>query len=329
MGKEDLNFRLYRLRFSFVAREPVCFPDGKAGNVVRGAFGEILRKIACVPGCPGPQQCEVRGECPYARMFEPRAVGKGPSGLADWPRPFVFRAVHLDGRTVERGEGFCFDLNLFDVKHPAVEYLALTFAQLAREGVGPMRGRADLAKVTQLDEGGQETQVFDGPAFGVRRDLPPLTLSLEPPPAPVERLRVRFVTPTELKSGRETAERPDFGVLAARIRDRLSTLRQLYDSGPLPIDFSGFGERAGRVRMTRCELTPVKLTRRSSRTGQRHPIGGFIGDADYEGELGEFVPYLKAARFTGVGRQTVWGKGEVEVTLLCSGKEQVGGRPPI
>jgi hypothetical protein len=38
-----------------------------------------------------------------------------------------------------------------------------------------------------------------------------------------------------------------------------------------------------------------------------------VGEADYEGELGEFLPILRAAEYTGVGRQTVWGKGSIGV----------------
>jgi hypothetical protein len=126
-------------------------------------------------------------------------------------------------------------------------------------------------------------------------------------------LCIRFVTPTELKSGRQLAAVPEFGILAARIRDRISTLRALYGPGPLDMDFREFGERASRIRMIHCDVRSVDIKRRSSRTGQVHPIGGFLGEAAYEGELTEFLPYLKAAKWTGVGRQTVWGKGEIEV----------------
>ena len=41
-----------------------------------------------------------------------------------------------------------------------------------------------------------------------------------------------------------------------------------------------------------------------------------VGVAEYEGELGEFVPFLEAAQWTGVGRQTVWGKGAIRVAVL-------------
>ena len=287
-----LLFRLHALRFSFVARERISFPTGKSSNILRGAFGVIFRRIACVPQCTSARECEWRASCPYARMFEPSALGSGPSGLADWPRPFVFRATHLDGRTIEAGESFHFDLNLFDVKPDAVAYLALAFAQLAREGLGPGRSRVEL------------TGEYDSTA-------PPLVLDLAAS-EPTTRVRVQFLTPTELKSGQQLAARPEFPILAARIRDRISTLRELYGEGPLDIDFRAFGERAALVRMTRCDIRHTEVERRSSRTGQVHPIGGFVGEAEYEGDLTEFMPYLRAARWTGVGRQTVWGKGEID-----------------
>jgi hypothetical protein len=309
-----LQFRLLAFRFHFVARQAIYFPPGKSGNILRGAFGTIFRRIACVPDCPGARTCERRAACPYARIFEPAATGRGPSGLADRPRPFVFRAAHLDGCTVPPGDSCYFDVHLFDCQDPALGYFVQAFAQLAREGLGPGHGLADLVSVDQLDIHRQPAaQVFDGATFPLRKTLNTIDLDLSPAPQPVSRVVVRFVTPTELKSGEQLAERPEFGLLAARIRDRISTLRALYDDGPLEIDFRAFAGRAARVRMTRCDIRKVDVTRRSSRTGQSHPIGGFIGEAAYEGDLGEFIPYLHAANWTGVGRQTVWGKGEIEV----------------
>lgn len=124
----------------------------------------------------------------------------------------------------------------------------------------------------------------------------------------VERVRVRFITPTELKGD----VIPSFGVLFARIRDRVSTLRERFGGGPLEIDFKAMGDRAWRVRMIREDLRQIEAERFSRSSGQHHPLGGFTGVVEYEGDLAEFVPYLEAARWTGVGRQTVWGKGEIE-----------------
>lgn len=274
-----------------------------AGNVLRGAFGAALREQVCGPDCAGGH----RQGCLYARMFEPRATRGGPSGFADWPRPFVFRVRELDGRTFAAGDRFGFGMHLFEVREPGIASIAETFARLADEGLGPGRGRADFLGVESL---GADGELSDGP----------MELSLEPPAERVERVAVEFLTPFELKSEGRLLERPEFGALAARIRDRVSLLRELYGEGPAAVDFKGFGERAARVRMTRCEIARVETARRSSRTGQTHSIGGFTGEAEYEGELREFVPWLRAAEWTGVGRQTVWGKGEIRVRVWAGSR---------
>ena len=310
-------FQLEPLRFSFTAREPIHFPEGKSANILRGAFGTIFRRIACLPHCTGAMACPNRTACPYARLFEPSANGQGPSGLADWPRPFVFRAIHLDGQTFAPGQRFHFDLHLFDLSSPVIAYFVLTFAQLARDGLGPGRSKVDLITVSKLNEQGQPcTLIYEDGLIKPQNDPLPLTLNLTPTGAHISHLRVKFMTPTELKSGQQIAARPEFAILATRARDRISNLRELYGAGPLTIDFREFGERAALVKMTRCDIASVDIQRRSTRTGQTHSIGGFMGEADYQGELAEFLPLLNATRWTGVGRQTVWGKGEIAV--LCA-----------
>ena len=310
---EHVRFEFYRLRFHFEASEPVLFLRGAPGNILRGAFGTALRKLACPPDCRDSVTCESRETCAYARIFEPRAApGMSPSGLVDQPRPFVFRVAHLDGRSIEPGRPFSLDVHLFDTAFPAALWFVAAFRALEVEGIGPGRGRARLVHVEQLSpEDGVVERVFDGNR--VREELEPSCVELQPGGAPAERVRVRFVTPTELKCGEGLAARPDFPILFARIRDRLSTLSAFYGPGPLDIDFRAMAERSSHVLMTDCDLTWRKAWRRSSRTGQKHQLGGFTGVAEYRGSLTEFLPYLHAARWTGVGRQTVWGKGEIQI----------------
>jgi hypothetical protein len=282
-----LDFSLYPWRFTFVARDRLYFPAGKSANILRGALGTILD----------------------AGLFAPKETGRGPSGLSDMPRPFVFRASRLDGRKVTPGERFDFDLHVFETRDPRLECFVRAFEQVGREGFGPGRGHAELAGVEQLDKAKQvSASLYSGSGLP-----PPLRLPLDADAGTTQKVVVRFVTPTELKAGQQISATPEFDVLFARVRDRLSSLRSLYGSGPLEVDFKAMGERAAAVRMTRCEVRHVAMERRSSRTGQVHPLSGFVGEAEYEGDLAEFVPWLEAAEWTGVGRQTVWGKGEILV----------------
>jgi hypothetical protein len=207
----------------------------------------------------------------YHRYFAP-AQTQGPSGFRDPPRPFVLRTT----------EPFTIGVNLFEMRDPPIALFKDVLTRVACETLG--------ATALELTEGME------------RLDIP-----LQPGTANVTRVRVHFTTPTELKG----ASKPEFASLVSRIRDRVSLLRSLYDDGPLEIDFREMGERASSIAMTRCELSHESAERYSRTQGAAHPLGGFTGVAEYEGDLTEFLPLLEVARWTGVGRQTVWGKGEI------------------
>ncbi len=283
-----MTFLIRPLRFQFLAQDPIFFPAHKPGNILRGAFGHLFRDLAC--RCPGEEHTP---DCPYARIFEPKPVAGGPSGFADLPRPFVFRAAHLDGQRIAPGQPFHFDVNLFTADPWPLPYFDSVFGRLASEGLGPGRGRAKLQ--------GMEATVLE------------LSLELSLAPQPANQVTVTFVTPTELKAAEGLITQPLFEPLIARLRDRIANLSQQYGNGPLEIDFPAFAHRARQIQLSSSQIEQVAAERKSSRTGQTHPLSGFIGQATYSGALGEFLPYLQIGQHTGVGRQTVWGKGELRI----------------
>jgi hypothetical protein len=230
-----------------------------------------------------------------SNLFRP-ARKNGPSGLKEPPRPFVLRVAGLDGRVFAAGQRFGFGVNIFDTRDRTAAVLMDALQRAVSSGFGPGEGAADLVAASGLEV---------------------LSLDLDPGSEAASRLAVRFLTPTELKARGVVSEEPRFGDLMARIRDRVSSLRAIYGSGPLQIDFLALGRRASAVKTARCIVRQVTVERRSSRTGQTHPVGGFIGEAEYDGDLGEFLPLLRAACFTGVGRHTVWGNGEIAVSKIA------------
>ena len=222
--------------------------------------------------------------------FRPVATA-GPSGLRARPRPFVLRANHLDCRVIEPGEQFELTLNLFTPA--ACEPFQAAFDQVADAGITAVRSRLDI----------------------LEWDRRMLRLDLAPRTGAPSAVAVEFLTPTELK-GAPDFEPPPFNVLAARLRDRVSSLRAFYGDGPLRLDHAGLVARAGEVTMIHADVAVRKHTRLSTRTGLIHPLGGFHGRVDYAGPLAEFLPFLEAGHWTGVGRQTVWGKGWIRATAI-------------
>ena len=137
-------------------------------------------------------------------------------------------------------------------------------------------------------------------------------------PLPARRLRIDFLTPTELKRGGQIIHVPHFPALAARARDRVLSILALYQNQPATnVDFPALAALAEQVHLTvsQTHFRPGE-TRRSARNHNTPGLGGFTGWAEYVGPLDELLPYLIAAQWTGVGRQTVWGKGELKVTVL-------------
>jgi hypothetical protein len=300
------------MEFHFRAVDSLWFPPGKASNVFRGAFGQIFRGIACPPDCLDSKSCPRTDDCAYARMFEPRArrdsrlrlAVNAPSGFDDRPRPFVLRAQTLDGRRFEAGETFKLGVNVFDPELPALHYFRQSFQRLFEEGLGPGRSRVELVSASEL---------------------PVKEIELLRHPETLPGIRVTFLTPTELKSGGDILREPRFDALFKRARDRVSGLATLYqpaiannadEAMSAEVDYRGLGERASLVRMTAGRFEQSKIERTSSRTGQRHGLGGFTGEAEYAGDLAEFLPWLQAAHWTGVGRLTVWGNGMIR-TEVC------------
>jgi CRISPR-associated endoribonuclease Cas6 len=273
---------------------PLAFPRGMAGNAFRGAFGHVASEALFTPKSSGRllkkglslPLAHARGSVTpstSARTFPSRGregavrsifqqPASGPSGLADPPRPFVLRAAHLDGSAVEPGERFYVDVNLFDQRSEVLEEMLDAFRRLWPDRVELLPVAAPVIRTLELCA-----------------------------PERVEAGRVHFRTPTDLK-----------GSLFTRARDRVSTLSTLYGEGTPDIDFKGMSERAGLIRVVKSQIQHHQTARRSSRTGQTHGIGGFTGTIEYEGPLTEFVPFLKAAFWTGVGRHTVWGNGVIE-----------------
>lgn len=215
-------------------------------------------------------------------LFRP-VRDKGPSGLRHPPRPFVLHASHLNAAVFEPGEPFLVDLAVFTGD--------------------PSPFGAALASLSAFSGGSAALEQFHTDR---------LVADLSPRASAPPRIRVRFTTPTEIK-GVPASAPPEFAILMARLRDRISALRSFYGAGPPAIDFKRFLDNAREVRSLGGEIVHFGGERRSSRTGQRHPLGGFMGHCDYAGDFRQYLPWLEVAEHACVGRQTVWGHGRLIV----------------
>lgn len=152
----------------------------------------------------------------------------------------------------------------------------------------------------------------------------------QPPAAsfPGPRLKIKFLTPLLLKSGsgideqgkriaaQEIRERPPFGVIVRRLRDRLSSLCAFFGERWNHPDFAALGELADTVTLVSSKTTWLTRSRQSTRTGEVHEISGLVGHATYQFSsdeaLNALAPMLKFGELIHLGKNVPWGNGAIQ-----------------
>jgi hypothetical protein len=274
---------------------------GNAANMVRGGLGYAFRKLHCRPDCLEASQCPHQRQCLYAKLFEADLSKSTGSGFRDPPRPFVLRVAEPE---------------------------AIADQQTGLLQMGRLQIRLHLfvrdPSLIGAFGNGVKTMAAQGFAFGKLKvsefaETPPriVTVPLDALESAPEQIRIDFLSPTELKHEGQLLTEPHFLPLLNRARDRILFLMTQYtpesagqDHGPLAVKLA---EAAAQVRLIDSSIERVSEKRTSTRTGQTHPLGGFVGTANYEGDFRLLLPWLLAAELSGVGRQTVWGKGAIRI----------------
>ncbi len=111
---------------------------------------------------------------------------------------------------------------------------------------------------------------------------------------------------------------PRFPVLLQRLAERVRALGCLYQGWPRSQSHDDLISGSEKIELVDYEWSRTDEFRRSSSNGQLHSIGGFTGWAEYSGPVGPFLPLLEIGYWTGVGRQTVWGKGQIRIESFTS-----------
>ena len=331
LGLHSLCVGLFRFRL--VPEQPLEVPALNKGNMLRGGFGHGFRKLCCIAECKDARLCPLGATCPYKAVFEPSPPA-GSERLAknqDIPRPFVFRAPQTNQTRFERGEAFEFGLVLIGRAVDHLPYFVLSFRELANEGLGLNRAKCILDRVDQAGMSRNGPGSANGDARLVYSKDSGVFHAADPGSLDgyvVARLRefhhsngnraplsvtIRFLTPTFVKAEGEVIRRPDFHHIFKRLRDRVNALSTFFGDGPLDVDFRGLGGRAENVRTVSAQTDWVERFRTSSKTSQRHELSGFIGEAAYEGDLSEFLPWLAVGEVLHVGKHAAWGNGWISV----------------
>ena len=121
-----------------------------------------------------------------------------------------------------------------------------------------------------------------------------------------------FLTPTRLVYQQDLVVRPDFHHIIRGALRRLATLSLVHYGERLDVDFTDLINRSQSVGEVFDNTVWYDWERYSNRQKTRMKLGGFVGRVGFEGQLTDFIPFIKACEYFHIGKNTSFGLGLYE-----------------
>ncbi len=312
-----------RLRFRLHLDTPLQLPPF-SGSTLRGGFGIAFKQAVCVVDHGECGRCLLQRKCSYAYVFE-TPIPDGSRRMASYehaPHPFVLDPP--TDRRIRYGAGDHLDLGLTLIGRGIdyLPYVIFAFEHLGRhQGIGKSiapsprdsRGKFRVQSVFQDGNGGRH-EIYDGEKKSLLAEARAETLTtLTRKQLGSQRITLRFLTPARMVSERQLATVPEFPIVIRTLLRRLASLAYFHGATDLDLDYANLVEAAHAVRLIDNQCRWHDWERYSARQDTKLKMGGLVGAATYEGNLGPFGELLALAEVLHVGKGTGMGLGRIEV----------------
>jgi len=259
-------------------------------------------------------------------------------------RPGVRPFVHSLIRRYEPGETLKFGLTLFAQALNLFPYVVLGSQALERGGLGKRisesanermgesanqrqggrrrRGTFAIREVAAVNSlsGERQPVLRQGDTMVSVPDLPVTNEQVLARAAQLPRdgITLTFKTPTRIIEQGKLQHRPAFRPFIQRLHQRLRDLTRQFTDTPWEFDFRQVMAQAEAVQVVEDQTCWVELDSYSWRRKASTPMGGFVGQVTFEGDLEPFLPWLVWGEVVHVGKDAVKGNGWMRICESAS-----------
>lgn len=314
--KNAEKFRFAKFRFRLRAEEKIYLPRYK-GSALRGGFGNVFKKTVCISRDRKCEGCMLREKCVYSYIFEtPLPQGLTNSSkfkLPYLPHPFILEPPLTYKPYYSPGEEISFNLILVCRCVDYLPYFVFVFEELGKNGIGRGRGKYELMGVDdeegkRIYESGKLSGKYTAKSFQDIIDESDLRAREN-----YQKISISFVTPTRvILKGRLTTEL-EFKPFITNLLRRISWLSQFHCDEELEFDYKYLISRAETIKTTERDFKWYDWERYSSKQDIRMKLGGFVGNVTFEGDLKEFIPFVKLGEYIHIGKNTSFGLGKYKI----------------
>lgn len=315
------EFRLLYCRFILVAGEKgLLLPHYKGSIFLEDKFKSTLRRYSCLLSREKCGDCLLKMQCSYAYLYEKiKATPWQTRGFGLFAPPFVWQPP-LEKKTVYLpGEKLSYNLILFGKKGAYLQDFIKTFQELGEEGLKAGGGRFILKKVwaeNPFRKKGVDLLGFSGNKVDEQEtvitgeDIELWSRGF----TAVSRVSILFLTPTAFRERERYVKEPFFYTLVRELFRRASALYYFFhDYQEMELYYQKFVDDALRVRKYKDQTRFVPLEKGFKKS---FPFPGILGEAEYAGNLTQFLPLLKLGEFIHLGENTVFGFGRYRLKIV-------------
>ena len=304
------------LRFVFVAERDSILPRYK-GSMIRGALGDALKRIVCVmEPAQNCQNCMLRRQCAYTRIFETFIEGEPPpflKGVQTAPRPFIIDAFD-EQKVYKKDQQLIFNFTLLGTACQMHSYVIFAFYKAGEKGFTarshPFRLQRVLWHDTAFAAAEEKTDGWKTLYEGATQTLldTPVPRSPEPTNELGSPVTLKFLTPTRMKFNGHYGMEFTFRQLVFKMLRRVLEIAHFYVPEAQPDwDFHDYLVAADKVQITARNLRWEDWHRYSNRQHTKMEMGGFVGEIVLGGDIALFSELLRVCEVVHVGKVPVLG----------------------
>ena len=294
---------LARYRFCFAVQTPLRLPE-YAGSMLRGAFGNALRRTACMTREKDCKACPLYRSCPYPTIFEtPPPETHTLQKFSQVPNAYVIEPPAWGERVYEIGEVLEFHMVLMGKALEQLPLIVFAWQRAFRHEVG--HGTAELIDIHYCSQTGEQRIMHASEG----------TLQKHSPQWEVGNVgnvvRLNFETPLRLQDNGRAIPPAQLTArdLLMTLTRRISLLLELQMGLQSNFNFNHLLELASKTQF-RHHLSWRDWTRFSSRQQQSMQLGGAIGYWEFESLAPEFGALLELGQWLHVGKNASFGLGK-------------------
>ncbi len=304
--------------FILEAEEEIILPNFK-GAAFRGLFGNVLRRIICALKKSSCDECPLRSACVYSYIFETYPTKEPPilnrEKYIKIPHPYIIEPPLEEKRLYKSGESIIFNVILIGRATEYLPYFIYTFSECGKIGIGRERGKFILKRIMVDEE-----EVYNSETKRIKKlndkHIEIKENNYNKDYECTKNLKLKILTPVRIKHERKYINDLSFYVLIKSLLFRLSFLHYYHCNGEdTKFDHREVLAKAQEIKIKSQNLRWWDWERYSSRQKTRMRLGGIMGEVEYYGELGSFLPILKAGEIIHVGKNTSFGLGKYKIII--------------